>query len=139
MFNLSKTQILKNNLKKTTEYALKAQNHNQMPSLFSFSYKTYKNSEVKDNSELNYEYNKYNAPNILFDKQTSKEIEKSFGKVIERSKINEEAKKLSSSEVCKIKQIYYTSCDYIPKVYIEGQNENEVDKNRNGNYNNYDN
>jgi len=127
MLKLTKSQFL-NNFKVTTENVMK-----QTRVAFSFSFK---NHMEKNNNEFNYEYNKYNAPNILFDKEKSKEIEKSFGRIIERyeqnSKSNNEAKK-GNNETCKMKPIYkYSSCDYIPRVYFEGQNEednNNIDNN----------
>jgi len=65
----------------------------------------------------------------MFDKEISKEIEKSFGKVIkryqEKSKSESELKK-HKDETSKMKPIYkYSSCDYIPRVYFEGKNEED--------------
>lgn len=126
MIRITKNQFL-NNVKMKTDNVIK-----QTPA-FSFSFKA---EAEKNTNQSNYEYNKYNAPNILLDKEKTKEIEKSFGKIIERyhqnSKLTDEAKK-SNNETCKMKPIYkYSSCDYIPRVYFEGQNEedtNNIDNN----------
>ncbi len=104
------------------------------PYSFNFSYKNEEHHRKGDSSQFSYDFNKFNAPNILLDKESKKEIEKSFGKVIERyEKKKKEDFETKKSEIeSKMKTHYkYSGSDYIPNNYMEN-------KDRENKFDNYD-
>lgn len=113
---------------------------------FPFSLKNESNEKESDFRDFTaYNYNKYNAPNIVFDEKTKKDIEQSFGKIQERyeknpqrfqpdySKKNEDVNS-GNAENHILKPVYkYSSFDYIPRVYYECDSNQDDDNKHKGN------
>lgn len=118
-------------------------NGGSIPRNFSFSMKNYSSEKDRDIHDFTeYDYNKFNAPNISLDEKTKKDIEETFSKIQKNYEKNpykfqpdpnENIKvQVSEQEQHNFKPVLkYSSCDYIPRVYYESATNEDDDKTKN--------